>query len=475
MSWHGVDAVDDAIDVTREFLLPFSLGRWIRMVVVSLFTGGGGAGGQVASNAGNFGARLAGAGGFSGPSGGASALATLSIAVPTVAAGALALAPPVIQAEGVPEPGALGALGIAALVLAVAIALLAVLLSPVFEFVLVDAIARDDLRLLRDVGNHLTNGLRLLGFRIGLFAAFVVPPAAVVGAAVLSGVRVDTLADRPLVLVGVALVAIGYLLVYAFVDRFTVEFVVPAMVADGGGVIDGWRRVWPRLRTQPGQTIVYLVMHVLVGIGLSIVSFVLLLVGLLVVGAVAAGVGFAVGTVSSGAATTDLGIGLGLLAGVVVGVPLFVVLVVLPVRVVTVTYRRSYEIAALGRFGGNMDLIGRYRDGDGDGGDDVAAAFGDDGDDGGEDPAPDADGDRDGGGVGASTDEEFGEFVPASSEMSDRPDDRHGSGESDDSNVAGDDSGDDDAVGDDDTGDGDDAVDTDRTGDGDDVDSHGRK
>lgn len=463
MSWHGVDAVDDAIDVTREFLLPFSLGRWIRMVVVSLFTGGSGAGGQVVSNAGSFGARLAGAGGFSAPSGGASALATLSIAVPTIAAGALAFGTPVIQVEGVPEPGALGALGIVALVVAVAIALLAILLSPVFEFVLVDAIARDDLRLLRDVGTHLTNGLRLLGFRIGLFAAFVVPPAAVVVAVLLGGARVESLADRPLILAGVGIVAFVYVLVYVFVDRFTVEFVVPAMVADGGGVVDGWRRVWPRLRTQPGQTIVYLVMHVLVGIGLSIVSFVLLLLGLLAVGAVAAGVGFAVGTVSSGATTTDLGIGLGLLAGAAVGVPLFVVLVVLPVRVVTLTYRRSYEIAALGRFGGNMDLIGRYRDGDGDGGDDVAAAFGDDGDDGGEDPALDADGDRDGGGVGASTDDEFGEFVPASSELSDRPDDRHSSGESDDANVDGDDTGDDDTVG------------TDDTGDSDDADSHERK
>jgi len=455
MSWHGVDAVDDAIDVTREFLLPFSLGRWIRMVVVSLFTGGSGAGGQVVSNAGNFGARLAGAGGFPSPSGGASALATLSIAVPTVAAGALALAPPVIQAEGVPEPGALGALGIAVLVVAVAVALLAILLSPVFEFVLVDAIARDDLRLLRDVGTHLTNGLRLLGFRIGLFAAFVVPPAAVAVAVLLGGIRVESLADRPLILAGVAIVAFVYVLVYAFVDRFTVEFVVPAMIADGGGVIDGWRRVWPRLRNQPGQTIVYLVMHVLVGIGLSIVSFVLLLVGLLAVGAVAAGVGFAVGTVSSGAATTDLGIGLGFLAGAAVGVPLFVVLVVLPVRVVTLTYRRSYEIAALARFGGNMDLIGRYRDGDGGGRGDVAAAFGDDGDDDGEGPPPDADDDRDGG-VGASTDEEFDEFVPASSEVSDPPDVRSGSGESAAASVDGDDTVGD-ATGDDDTGDSDDA------------------
>jgi len=461
MSWHGVDAVDDAIDVTREFLLPFSLGRWIRMMVVSLFTGGGGAGGQVASNAGNFGARLAGTGGFSAPSGGASALAALLVAVPTVSVGAIALGGPVLQAGGVPQAGAVGVLGIAVLAVIAVVALLAILLSPVFEFVLVDAIARDDLRLLRDAGSHLTNGLRLLGFRIGLFAAFVVPPAAVIAAIVLSGTSVESLAGRPLILAGVAIVAVAYVVVYAFVNRFTVEFVVPAMIADGGGVIDGWRRVWPLLRNQPGQTIVYIVMHVLVGIGLSIVSFVLLLVGLLVVGAVAAGIGFAVGAVSSGAATTDLGVGLGVLAGVAVGVPTFIVLVLLPVQVLTLTYRRSYEIAALGRFGENLDLIGRYREGGDDDGD-VAATLREDGSDGGDDASGlGDDGDAAAGDAEPAADEEFGGFVPASSVATDESDEQDESGEPDEPN------------GSDDTADSDDRAGGDRPGDRDDADRRG--
>ena len=439
MSWHGVDAVDDAIDVTREFLLPFSLGRWIRMMVVSLFTGGGGAGGQVVSNAGNLGARLAGAGGFSGSPGGASGLAALLVSVPVLSASAITFGGPVLQAGSIPETAAFGALGIAVLAVIAVIVLLAVLLSPVFEFVLVDAIARDDLRLLRDAGSHLTNGLRLLGFRIGLFAAFIIPPAAVIAGAVLTGTRVESLFGQPLVLAGVAIVAIAYLVAYAFVDRFTVEFVVPAMVADGGGVIDGWRRVWPRLRGQPGQTIVYLVMHVLVGIGLSIVSLVLLLVGLLAVGAVAAGIGFAVGAISSGTATTDLGIGLGVLAGALVGVSAFIVLVLLPVQVLTVTYRRSYEIAALARFGENLDLIGRYRDGGDDG--DVAAAFRDDGDD-----ASGLSDDGDDGAAGDETapaaDESFGGFVPASSDVQDDSNDPDEPSEDDDDAAGGESTGD---------------------------------
>ncbi|SHH50419.1 DUF7544 domain-containing protein [Halobaculum gomorrense] len=427
MSWHGVDAVDDAIDVTREFLFPFSVGRWIRMAVVSLFTGGGGGAGQIASNAGNLGARLAGTG-YTGTSGNAGAWAALVLSVPAVLVGAVATSGPlrgadgllragqalrtgsVLQAGRIPEVGAVGTLGIAFLVVVLAVVLIAVLLPPIFEFVLVDAIASDDLRVLRDARTHLTNGIRLIGFRIGLFAAFVVPPAAVVAAVVLTDTRVAPLFDNVPVVVALALVALAYVLAFAFLDRFTVEFVVPAMVADGGGVIDGWRRVWPRLREQLGQTVVYIVMHVLVGIGVSIVSVVLLLVGLLAVGAVAAGIGFAVGAVTSGAVSTDVGVGVGVFAGAAVGIPVFVAVVLLPIQVLTVTYQRAYELAALGRFSESLDLVGRYRD-DGDDEDDDDTAFSDDGGD-----EDDDGGDEEDGGENDDTPEadEFGGFVPAS-------------------------------------------------------------
>jgi hypothetical protein len=465
MSWYGVDAVDDAIDVTREFLFPFSVGRWVRMAVVSLFTSGGGGAGQIASNAGNIGARLAGSAGFSGVPGGAGAWAALLVSLPTVlVGGTVAGRSPrsiggVLQAEPIPEAGAVGALGTAVLLAILVLVIVAILLPPIFEFVLVDAIASDDLGILRDAGSHLTNGIRLLGFRIGLFVAFVAPPAAVVAAVVLSNTQMRPLMNNVPVIVALALAVLIYVLVFAFIDRFTVEFVVPAMVADGGGVIDGWRRVWPRLRGQLRQTVVYIVMHWLVGIGISIVSVVLALVGLLAVGAAAAGIGFVVGTVTSGAASTDLGVGLGVLAGIAVGVPIFIVAVLLPIQVLTVTYRRAYELAALGRFADSLDLVARYRDddgsaavrdADGDGGDGSgpAAEVGAAGVDGSETDASDSgtgDGEPDAGdddagtadedsrpeddgsdptdrGDDMSTPDEFGGFVPASSEVDESAD-----------------------------------------------------
>lgn len=429
MSWHGVDAVDDAIDATRGFLFPVTFGRWARIAVVSLFVGGGGGGGQLLSNAGNFTSQFAGSGGLPSDPGPAGAVAPLLAALPALGSGLLPSDVPALV--GVPalqaglRSGALGALGLAIVAGVALLVIGGVLLSPLFEFVLVDAVARDDVRLLRDLRTHLGNGLRYLGFRIGLAAAFVVPPAAVVAAAALSGTSPERLASNPAPLVGLALLAVLYLLVYVLIARLTREFVVPAMVADGGGVIDNWRRVWPLLRGQPWQTLVYLLMHALVGIGVSIVSAVLVLLGLLVVAVIAGVVGLAVGAISGGVAGGDsglaVGLGVGWLAAAVVGVPLFLLAVVLPVRVATMTFSRAYELASLGRFSDGLDLVDRYRDDE----DDERDAGDDDGDDrnaGGDgDGGDDEDGDDDGDNVGSDpgsadgwdAEGEFGGFVPA--------------------------------------------------------------
>lgn len=39
-SWYAVEKIDESIDDTKSFLLPFDLGTWLRMALVVLFTGG---------------------------------------------------------------------------------------------------------------------------------------------------------------------------------------------------------------------------------------------------------------------------------------------------------------------------------------------------------------------------------------------------------------------------------------------------
>lgn len=41
MSWYAVEAIDEAIKDTKELLLPFNRGTWLRLALIVIFTGGG--------------------------------------------------------------------------------------------------------------------------------------------------------------------------------------------------------------------------------------------------------------------------------------------------------------------------------------------------------------------------------------------------------------------------------------------------
>ncbi|MFC7325687.1 hypothetical protein ACFQMF_14005 [Halorubrum rutilum] len=350
MSWHAVDALDDAVDATRRFLFPFSLVRWAKLALLVLLMGGGG---------------------------GASANATVSLASDA------GVTPP----EGVePDPafgvgsGSVGSDGgtippdavtgavaeavdpIALAVAAGAVALLIVAVSVAslsLRLVFYDALQTNRVRIWRPFLGRLRQSLGLFLFTAVLSAAAAAPVALGVLVAVAADdptglAPVDSLAGTlgslsvgPLValgLAGAALVAVA-----ALALRFTYEFVVPTMIARETGVLGGWRRVWTVLRAEWAEVLVYLVAHVVVALGLSVVegvalAFALALVAavgglaLLLVAAALGGLGALLGTAAGAAA-----VALVALAGVAVLLAL-----VLPVQVITRSYRIAYEVSTLG-------------------------------------------------------------------------------------------------------------------------------
>ena len=414
MSWYAVDAIDDSLDATKAFLFPFSLGRWARLALITLFLGGGGAGVQNVLQYANSAGQYAGGGTGSGSSSGSSfALATLSGGTfgPNVLAQAVPPAP-----GGLPFGlGLVGSLVVAAVALLV---LLFVIASPVFEFVFVDAIATDDPRIRGPFARNVWKGIRLLVFRIVLTLVFALPIVAVAAAAFLSveGGTVPHL-GLPVILALVALGAV-WMLVFAVVMGFTDQFVVPVMYVDDAGVLAGWSEVWSLLGGEKRQTLVYLLVHLLVGIGVSIVSGLLALVALIPIAIVALVVGLAAGAVVGGTAGTNLGLGVGVLAGLAVGLPLYFVFVALPLNVLTQTYLRTYELASLAGFAARYDTLGRYRDDGDDEGDGGVRGDGDLGDD---DDNGGGDGGDDSNGSGANAG--FEDFVPADELVEDDSDD----------------------------------------------------
>ncbi|GAB7008629.1 DUF7544 domain-containing protein [Halorubrum trueperi] len=352
MSWHAVDAVDDAVETTRRFLFPFSLVRWTKLAFLVLLMGGG-----------------------------AGASSSVSTSIPSAPGGGLRsqwVTDPDSGAVSVgPFDGALSLDGTLLAAVGIGIVLFVAALSVCslsLRLVFYDALRTDEVRLWRPFLSRLRQaaGLFVLSVFLGVTAALPVVLAvlvAVPGSDPVGWRPADAFAESiarlfaglstgPTVAIG--LLGVAVVLIAAFALRFTYEFVVPIMVAKDTGVIAGWRRFLDTLRRGWSDVLVYLVVHFFVGVGISIVEGIaFVLVGATVV--VLAGFVLLLAAIPLG--------GLGALGGTTVGTAVLAIVVVasilllavflLPVSVVTRTYRIAYEVSTLGGIDTGVALLHR--------------------------------------------------------------------------------------------------------------------
>jgi hypothetical protein len=294
MPWYAVDALDDALDETESLLLPFDLGTWVRLAIISIFAG------MSAPQTPTFSWDL-------GPG-------------TTVRTG-----DQVIEHVTSPEFVAL-LLGIAA-VLLVAVAVFA-FVGSVMEFVLVDVVRSRDVRVLAPFRERLRPGLQLFLFRTGLVVATLLAVGTIlvpIWLAAVGGTPVWLL----LLVVSVPLTLVVGVL-SAVASEFTTAFVVPLMIETESGLLAAWRQFWPTLRAEWKEFGVYVLVKLVVLVG---AGFLLGIAGAIV--AVPLGV-----FVFAGAFTP--------LAFVAVGVATLLGLVVTAaVSVPVVTYIRYHSLCTL--------------------------------------------------------------------------------------------------------------------------------
>jgi hypothetical protein len=331
MTLYALDDLGDAYAATRAFLFPFERGRWLRLAAVAFFV------------AGSTGTPL----GFQGGGGGAGAdTGTDGAFVPPD------VDPGVVAEDIAPfVPLLVGLVGLA-LLLALAVAVV----GSVMEFVLVESLREDRVAVREFFGRHLGAGLRLFGFR------FVLGALGVGAGALVFGLTVLPLAfDAPPVVPLASLVVLGPLfvlvaLVLAVASGFTTAFVVPVMLLEDRGVLSAWRRVWPTLRGQWRQFVVYAL----------VVAVVLFVTGILAGVAVAVPVALLAAVFAVLVGVSVLAGGLSLATGVLVAV-LAVVFVALVLAVVALvqapiqTYVRYHALLVLGDADDRFDLIPEVR------------------------------------------------------------------------------------------------------------------
>lgn len=345
---YAIDALSDALDATRAFLLPFDAGRWLRLALITFFVfgsiGGFPPGGSFEVGDGDV--RVGPVGGDRAPDGW----------VVGDWPGPFTPAGPGDVALGDFEAAIWFVLAIAAIGLV--LGLLYLFVGSVMEFVLYESLRSERVSVREDAGEHLGLGVSLFAFRVvlGLLAVVLVGgAAALVFLSALSGPVTVIAALLILAPLFFLLGIVGYL-----VNLFTTEFVAPIMLLEDRGVLSGWRRFWGVLRGDWGEFLIY----ALIRFGLNLAAG--LVLGILV-GFVAVllaipfgGVGVLI-WLGLGDPTT---IGTGALAVVVVLALLYALLVAIAAALVgvpVITYLRYFALLVLGDADETVDLIPERR------------------------------------------------------------------------------------------------------------------
>ena len=347
MNWHAVDAVDDAVETTRRFLFPFTLIRWAKLALLVLLMGGG-----VSTNA---------------------PLPIVPEADSAVVGGFGPVADGFLDDAGVigGSVGAVvtdGGLLTAIIVSLVLVAAVFSVFSLSLRLVFYDALHKSEIRLWRPFISRLRQALGLFAVLTTISIAVTIPVAFAALGAVASESplgwslldsllsAVTSLSTGPAIALGLA--GTGFTLLGILLLRLTYEFVIPTMIVEESGVIAGWKRVWNPLYGNRADVALYLLVHFVIGIGISIFEgFAVVFVGtlvfvvagvvLLVVAGVLGGIGSLIGTTA----------GMASVGAVVVVALLAFLLLFLPIRILTRSYLISYEVSVLERLDPSITLF----------------------------------------------------------------------------------------------------------------------
>lgn len=269
MSWYAIEAIDEAVEDTRELLLPFDSGTWLRLALLVVFTGGGiGFVNPVSFAPSSFDVEQDYDPGTDyNPETGAAFSTNDSMQNQTGMAS---------------ESTSLSNALIVLILLAIAgLVTLGFYISSVFEFIYYQSLLDRDVSIRSNFRKHWMNGLRYIVFEL-VYLVFV---ASVVISLVLIFMA------SPLFGFFSLFVAIPVLLLLAVFAGLVHDFVLPSMIKEKKGLITSFSRIWPDIREQWREVVVYLVVKIgigiAIGIGVATLSGVLLIPFLVVFGILA--------------------------------------------------------------------------------------------------------------------------------------------------------------------------------------------
>ena len=330
MALHAVDNLSDAVEATKRFLLPFDAGRWLRLAVITFFVGG-------------FGLSFpgGGGGGTTPPPG------SIDGEVPVSPAEAFAAVPDDVLV-----------IAAAVVVAVILVGLLFGFLGAVFEFVFVESLREERVRLRRYAGKHWRRGLRLFGFRLAVTLAgfLLVAGVGALAATTLVTGPIPTWEASDVLTLLVVLIPTAFVVfaVTGLVNGFTTAFVVPVMLVEERSVLGGWRRFWQTLRENSKQYGAYVLLAIVVTIAIGILAGIAAGIGAVVLAIPFAIVGAIVVFAAGASFTTPV-----LVVAAVLAITYVLLLLTLAalVQVPLRTFLRYYTLFILGDTNETFDVI----------------------------------------------------------------------------------------------------------------------
>ncbi|MBP2132898.1 hypothetical protein J2128_000819 [Methanomicrobium sp. W14] len=240
--YYAFSSIDTAIDRTKSLLWPFKKGIWLRIALISLFTGGFFSFNPFTTGTENF--------PFQATTGANTFMDHLPVILAIVAA-------------------------------IIIFALIIAYISSVFQFLFVDCLSSKEFAIRKYFKSNLGRGARLFGFQIAMGVILVlIIIAAVVSlfAGVVTELSFTSLTAIIMFFLALFLICIPFMIIMLF----TIDFVVPIMLKDKCGVIDGWKRCWTIMKSGWGQTIVYLIMRVILAVIVSILMLIAIMIAAVV-------------------------------------------------------------------------------------------------------------------------------------------------------------------------------------------------
>jgi hypothetical protein len=202
--------------------------------------------------------------------------------------------------QGLPkiDPAILGGLLAMLVVTGLAFFIVMTYVSSVMRFVLFDSVLSKECHIRQGWGRRRGPGWKYFLWQLGYMLVTVVGIVVLVGipaafAYAMGWFSVPREHVPGLVLGGIVVFFLAslFFLIAAVVQVLTKDFVVPLMVLEGVGAVEGWRRLWPMIQAEQGGYAVYVLMKIVLAIGAGIAIGVVSLILLLILAIPVAGMG----------------------------------------------------------------------------------------------------------------------------------------------------------------------------------------